>query len=165
MLAILKVREVRKNMDKVLETLQSFTPRLIEFGFDLFKAALIFIIGRLIIKFIIVISNRFFIKAIIDESVKKFLESLIKVILYLVLIIMICAQIGIQTTSLIALIGSAGLAIGLALQGSLSNFAGGVLILILKPFKVGDFIKEDTRGNEGRVSKIDLFQTPVKKFN
>ena len=94
-----------------------------------------------------------------EISVKKFLLSLARALLYFVLIIIICNQVGIDTTSFIALLGTAGLALGLALQGSLSNFAGGVLILLLRPFSVGDYIIDAVSGKEGTVEKIDLFYT------
>lgn len=79
--------------------------------------------------------------------------------MYIILIVIICGQVGIETTSIVAVISSAGLALGLAIQGSLSNLAGGVLILALKPFKVGDYIHDGSCGNEGTVNKIDLFYT------
>ena len=89
-----------------------------------------------------------------DAGVRQFVTPLVKYTLYVILIFMIMGLFGIATTSAVAVLGSAGVAIGLALQGSLSNFAGGVLILLLKPFVVGDYIIEDTNKNEGTVSEI-----------
>ena len=96
-----------------------------------------------------------------EVSVSKFLNSLIKVGLYIVLISVLLETVGIKTTSFVAVLGTASLAIGLSIQGSLSNFAGGVLILILKPFVVGDYIIESGSGKEGTVYKIDLFYTTL----
>lgn len=95
-----------------------------------------------------------------DPSLGKFLSSVIGVLLKVALLIMVATMVGIQTTSLVALVGAAGLAVGLALQGSLSNFAGGVLILIFKPFKIGDYI--EAQGYAGVVNAIQIFQTILK---
>lgn len=91
----------------------------------------------------------------------QFIDSLLKIVLYVLLIISIATNLGVDTASVAAVIASAGVAIGLALQGSLSNFAGGVLILLLKPFVVGDYIIEDTCKNEGTVKEIQLFYTKL----
>ena len=117
------------------------------------------IVGKIIIKFLLKICDRFFDRAGTEISVRKFLNSFIKAVLYIVLILVVCAQVGIETTSFIAVMGSAGLALGLSLQGSLSNFAGGILILLIKPFVVGDYIIDGGSGKEGKVSRIDLFYT------
>ncbi len=95
-----------------------------------------------------------------DPSLGKFLSSVIGVLLKVALLIMVATMVGIQTTSLVALVGAAGLAVGLALQGSLSNFAGGVLILMFKPYKVGDWI--DAQGYAGTVHEIQIFNTILK---
>ena len=107
------------------------------------------------------IVKKFFKRANIEISVQKFLISLIRAILYFILFIILCNQVGIQTTSFVALLSTASLTIGLALQGSFSNFAGGVLILLIKPFKVGDYIVDGSSGTEGTVQKIDLFYTMI----
>ncbi|GBE30766.1 MAG TPA: mechanosensitive ion channel [Bacteroidetes bacterium] len=95
-----------------------------------------------------------------DPSLGRFLASVIGVLLKLTLLVMVASMVGIQTTSLVALVGAAGLAVGLALQGTLANFAGGVLILMFKPFKVGDWI--DAQGYSGTVNEIQIFQTVLK---
>jgi small conductance mechanosensitive channel len=95
-----------------------------------------------------------------DPSLGKFLSSVVGVLLKLTLLIMVATMVGIQTTSLVALVGAAGLAVGLALQGSLANFAGGVLILMFKPFKVGDYV--EAQGYAGVVNEIQIFQTILK---
>lgn len=120
---------------------------------------LIWLIGKKVVKILLNLLNKAFTKAKMDESLTKFLLSLFKFCLYAVLIVMIIGALGIETTSLITLIGSLGLTIGLSLQGSLSNFAGGVLILLFKPFKVGDYIA--ACGCEGTVSVIDLLYTKL----
>ena len=96
-----------------------------------------------------------------DVGVIQFLDSLLKVIFYFVLIMLIASGFGVDTTSVMALVGSAGLTIGLAFQGSLSNFAGGVLILLIKPFKVGDYIIYIEDNLEGTVSEIQMFYTTL----
>ena len=95
----------------------------------------------------------------------QFLDSFIKVGLYIILGFMVAGGFGLDAASVVAVVGSAGVAVGLALQGSLSNFAGGVLILLLKPFKVGDYIKEDSQGNEGTVTEIQMFYTKLLTYD
>lgn len=97
----------------------------------------------------------------LEAGVISFLSSLIKYALYFVLVMIILGQFGVTTSSVVAVLGSAGVAIGLALQGSLANFAGGVLILLLKPFVVGDYIVEHGSGREGTVSEISIFYTKL----
>jgi small conductance mechanosensitive channel len=99
----------------------------------------------------------------VELSLQKFLISLISVLLKVMLFISVASMIGIATTSFVAIIGAAGLAVGLALQGSLANFAGGVLILLFKPFKVGDVI--ETQGYLGKVHEIRIFNTIMKTFD
>ena len=145
--------------NKLLETIEGYIPKIINFGIKLLIALVIFGVGKIIISFVLKFVKRIFGRSKIDVSVSKFLMSLSKAVLYLILIIIVCAQVGIDTTSFIAVLGSAGLALGLALQGSLSNFAGGVLILLLRPFSVGDYVVDEGTGKEGTVEKIDLFYT------
>ena len=120
-----------------------------------------FKIAKLILKII----KKAFDKSKLDYSVSGFLLSLIKILMYVVIIIMAAAMVGFQVTSLITILGTAGLAIGLALQGSLANFAGGVLILIMKPFKVGDYIIENDKNCEGTVESIDIFYTKLRTYD
>ena len=96
-----------------------------------------------------------------DLGVIQFIDSFIKMSLYVVLGFMIASSFGVDAASIVAVVGSAGVAIRLALQGSLSNLAGGVLILVLKPFRVGDFIVEDSKGNQGTVTEISMFYTKL----
>lgn len=148
-----------KEAGKFFETVEGYLPKVLEFGIKIVLAIVILIAGKVIIGFIMKFLNKIFEKGRMEISVKKFLLSLARALLYFVLIIIICNEVGIDTTSFIALLGTAGLALGLALQGSLSNFAGGVLILLLRPFSVGDYIIDEGSGKEGTVEKIDLFYT------
>lgn len=134
-----------------------FWPTAMDFLMDLVVALVILLVGKYLIKFVVKTVCKIMEKAGVERSVSGFIKSLLKIALYIVLVIVVAAVLGIPTASLIALLGSAGLAIGLALQGSLSNFAGGVLILLLRPFVVGDFI--DTPMGAGTVTGIDIFYT------
>lgn len=130
---------------------------VVDFGKKLLIVLLIFFIGRKLIKWLLKLTDRIFERTKMDLSVTIFLHNLLKIALEIVLVIIIADYMGLQTSSLVALVGSAGLALGLALQGSLSNLAGGVLLLILKPFRVGDYII--ACGNEGTVTGMDIFYT------
>lgn len=122
-------------------------------------AIVIYIIGRKLVKVCRKIVKRSLDRANIEESVSKFLGSLTSILLNAVLIVVIVTTLGVPASSFITILGSAGLAIGLSLQGSLSNFAGGVLILILKPFRVNDYIVSNDI--EGKVTAIDIFYTKL----
>ena len=136
-------------------------PEVIDFLVKLLIAVAVLLIGIRVIKFIRKIVRKTLAKTNLDEGLKQFLDHLLNVALYFFLIMIVLGKFGITASSVIAIIGSVGLSVGLALQGTLSNFAGGVLILLLKPFVVGDYIKEDTHGNEGFVSEIQLFYTKL----
>ena len=155
------LKETVEKANQFLDHLENMVPSMINFGINILIAIVIFGFGKILIQCLLKICNKFFDKANMEISVKKFLLSLIKTILFLILAITICGQLGIETTSFIAVIGSAGLALGLAFQGSLSNFAGGVLILLMKPFKVGDYISESGTGREGTVQQIDICHTTL----
>jgi small conductance mechanosensitive channel len=144
-----------KMWDKILE-------KAIAFGIKFACAILIFVIGTKIINIIRKLVRKALDRRDTEVGVKQFLDSFIKAALYVVLFCILAGFYGIQTASLMTILGSAGVAIALALQGSLSNFTGGVLILILKPFKVGDYIKEDNKNNEGFVQEITLFYTKLR---
>lgn len=122
-------------------------------------------IGIRVSKWILRLIRRSFEKSKLDPTVQSFLSSIIHVLLYVLVFITVVSIMGIQVTSFVTLLGTAGVTIGLALQGSLSNFAGGVLILILKPFVLGDYILEDTHKNEGTVISIDIFYTRLRTFD
>lgn len=122
------------------------------------SAIIILIVGLWVIRLITRLFRKIMSKNDLDISVKSFLEKLVLWGLRILLFIVVISQLGVQTSSFIAMIGAAGLAIGLALQGSLANFAGGVLILVFRPFKVGDYIASSD-GPEGTVLSIDIFHT------
>ncbi len=155
------LKETVEKANQFIDHLEDMIPSIINFGINVLIAIILFLIGKVLIKLVLKMCNKFFEKANMEISVKKFLISLIKTILYVILLITVCGQLGIETTSFIAVVGSAGLALGLAFQGSLSNFAGGVLILLLKPFKVGDYISESGSGREGTVQQIDICYTTL----
>ncbi|MGB3773978.1 MAG: mechanosensitive ion channel domain-containing protein [Leeuwenhoekiella sp.] len=136
--------------------------KVIDFLPNLIAAILMIVIGLWLIKLINRIVSKFFKKKEYDVTLEKFIEDLINWSLKIILFVLVITQLGVATTSLVAIIGAAGLAIGLALQGSLANFAGGVLILLLKPFKVGDFIS--AQGIDGTVKEISIFNTRMTTF-
>lgn len=155
-------KEVEENLDQLrpnvmLETMKGWLPGLISFGFKLLIALAIFFIGSRIIKLIGRILERSFKRMDMEVSVRKFLLSVINAFLYCLLVFIIAGQIGVNSASIVALLGSVSIAIGLAVQGSLANFAGGVLILLMKPFRVGDYII--SRDGEGTVRTIGLVYT------
>ncbi|SEP90508.1 small conductance mechanosensitive channel [Lachnospiraceae bacterium RM5] len=147
--------------NQFITEVKSFIPKLIDFGIKAVIALIIFIVGRFVIKFILKCIGRFFEKSKLDTGVRNFLNSFIKILLYIILLIIMLDTVGVKTTSFVAVLGTASLAIGLSLQGSLANFAGGVLILILKPFMIGDYIVVNSAGVEGTVNKIDIFYTTI----
>lgn len=151
--------DINQQANALVDYFTSHVNTFINFGINILIALVIFGIGKLLISLVLKMTNRFFIRTGTEEGVRKFLLSLFKTIMYVILIIIVCDRIGIETSSFIAVIGSAGLALGLSLQGSLANFAGGILILVIKPFVVGDYIIDGGSGKEGTVSKIDLFYT------
>ena len=129
----------------------------LEFGKKMLVALQLFWIGRNLIRDVMKFCNRIFERSRLDLGVITFLRNLINISLQVILIVIIADYLGLQTSSLVAVIGSAGLTLGLALQGSLANLAGGVLLLILKPFRVGDYIV--ACGSEGVVTGMDIFYT------
>lgn len=142
------------NFEKIyhilIERILEFTPRII-------SAFLIFIIGWYTIKFLKRLAQKYLEKKETDPTLVKFLLELVVALLKIILFISVVSKLGVETSTFVAILGAAGLAIGLALQGSLSNFAGGVLIIFLKPFKVGDFI--EAQGQMGSVKEILIFNT------
>lgn len=122
-------------------------------------ALVIYFIGKRLIRLLLKVLDRWMDRRSVELGVHKFTMSLAKVLLHIFLIVVVAGILGVGTSSIVAILGSAGLAIGLALQGSLANFAGGVLILLLKPFRVGDYIM--AAGVEGTVRSIDIFYTHI----
>lgn len=144
--------EVQKWIDKGIEFAS-------EYGIRIIGAIAIWIIGSWIIKKIMKATNKLMSVREYDESLKRFLLNLINWVLKILLILSILAKLGVETTSFAAILASVGLAIGLALQGSLGNFAGGVLLMIFKPIKIGDLI--EAQGEIGVVKDIEIFTTKL----
>lgn len=155
------LQEVAKNPGIIRTWLEGLVPDLLNFAFQVVIAILVYLIGSKLIKMITKMVNRSLEKSGTDEGVRQFVLPLIKYSLYIVLFFVILGLFGVATTSAVAVLGSAGVAVGLALQGSLSNLAGGVLILLLKPFRLGDYIIEDSNKNEGTVAEVSLFYTKL----
>ena len=135
--------------------------RALNLGIRIVMALIFFALGVQCIKLLRRIIKRSLERANADVGVSQFIDSFIKIGTYAILIMLLATSFGVDAASIIAVFGSAGVALGLALQGSLSNLAGGVLLLILKPFKVGDYIIEDTNKNEGTVTEIQIFYTKL----
>lgn len=154
-----------KEVSRFAQYIQDNIPTLIGFGIRVLLALAFFFIGRILIKWIRKIVRRSIERSSADKGVEQFVDSVLKFALYFLLIFSIASKFGVDTTSVAALIASGGVAIGLALQGSLSNFAGGVLILLLKPFEVGDYIIEDSNGKEGTVKEIQIFYTKLSTID
>lgn len=133
--------------------------KVLRFGVKILLAILTFTIGVWVIRIIRKMIHKTLLRLNADKGVAQFTESFIRIALYVVLIMIIATSFGVDTASVVAVLGSAGVAIGLALQGSLSNFAGGILILIIKPFVNGDYIV--ACGEEGTVTNIDMCYTKL----
>lgn len=159
------VEEFVQNPGVVKTYLDKYTPAIIGFLVQIIVAIIVLLVGIKIIKSVVKVIKKGFDRSHIDDGVGTFLTSLIKYALYFILVMAILSSFGIATGSVVAVLGSAGLTIGMALQGSLSNFAGGVLILLLKPFVLGDYIIDDTTGEEGTVSNISIFYTRLKTID
>lgn len=149
------------NEGAIRNFLDSLPEKALNLGIRILFAVIFFLIGVQLIKFVRRIVRKSMEKAGAEVGVTQFVDSFIKAALYVVLAFMLASSFGVDAASIVALLGSAGVAIGLAVQGSLSNLAGGVLILLLKPFKVGDYIIESIIGMEGTVSEIQIFYTKL----
>lgn len=149
-------------MDIFLDTLlANLANGVLNLGMRILIAVLVLFIGTKLIKFALKIFKKILEKSNADASISQFLCSLIKGAMYVLLVFIVASYCGVDAASIVALLGSAGVAIGLAVQGSLSNMAGGVLILLLKPFKLGDYII-DAAGNEGIVDEIHVIYTKLR---
>lgn len=141
----------------IIDNLGWLKDKVIEYGIALITAVAIIVIGFWLVKRIKKIMAKFFIKKDFDPSLETFLMSLTSIALRILVIITALSQLGIEMTSFVALLGAAGLAIGMAFSGTLSNLAGGVMILFFKPFKVGDYI--EAQGEIGHVKELQIFNT------
>ena len=155
-----KAKDFVENPGIIMNWLKGVLPNFFSFLIQLLIALVLFWIGKKIIKWIVKVASSAMERAKVDKSVANFLGQLIRYGLYFVLVFVLLGIFGVGTGSAVAILGSLGVTVGLALQGSLSNFAGGVLILILKPFGIGDYIV-DGSGKEGTVSSISIFYTTL----
>lgn len=158
-LEIADVTEVKEELSRLGKWMEDLFPRMMDFILQIALAFVVIIIGMKLIGWVRKLLKKSLERNNADTGLIQFLDSLVKYGLYILLALTILQRFGVQTTSIVAAIGSVGVAIGLALQGSLSNFAGGVIILLLKPFKVGDYIIQGSL--EGNVSEIQLFYTTL----
>ncbi len=150
-----ELNNYQKHIEQAIDWFWNMLPNLI-------LAIIILVVGLWVVGFLNRMVRKFFEKKDYDETLESFLQSFIKITLKVLLFVLVITQLGVKTSSLIALLGAAGLAVGLALQGSLANFAGGVLILVFKPFKVGDWIS--AQGLDGSVKQITIFSTKLNTF-
>jgi small conductance mechanosensitive channel len=151
-------------MNRIESYIEVFSDKIISGLPNFILAVVTLLAGIWLIKWFLGFIHRRFQRNTVDISLSEFLISIIRVVLYILLVISCASMIGIQTSSFVAVLGAGGLAVGLALQGSLSNFAGGVLILLFKPFKVGHFISS-ANNVSGTVLKIDILYTTLKAGN
>jgi len=152
-------------MEKFLESLpyDQIWSWALTFTKNMVLALIVYLIGRWLIKWLIKLSTKMMQRSKIDTTLYTFLNSIISVVLWFLLIIVIISILGIETSSFIALFASAGVAIGMALSGTLQNFAAGVMILLFKPYKVGDYI--EAQGYAGTVKAIQIFNTIVRTLD
>ncbi len=153
--------EATQEVSQMVQFFEDHIPDLVAFGIQVLLALVFFFVGSKVIKWIRKIVRKSFERANADAGVSQFVDSMLKFGLYALLIFIIATEFGVESSSVAALIASAGVAVGLALQGSLSNFAGGILILLLKPFAVGDYIIVTQEGIEGTVKEIQIFYTKL----
>ena len=150
-----ELTDYKEHVDKAVDWIWNALPNLL-------WAIIILVLGIYAIKIINRMLRKFFEKKDYDQALESFIESFANITLKILLFVLVITQLGVKTTSLVAILGAAGLAIGLALQGSLANFAGGVLILLFKPFKIGDWIS--AQGVDGAVKEITIFTTKLNTF-
>jgi small conductance mechanosensitive channel len=145
------------NFEEWLPAIQTFA---VQYGLLALKALAIFIVGRIVAGLLRKVADRVMKRSGMDDMLRKFVRNMIYAILMTFVIIAAIGALGIQTASLVAVIAAAGLAIGLALQGSLSNFAAGVLMIIFRPYKLGDLV--NVAGTEGFVEEVEIFTTVLR---
>ena len=161
--ASLSVQEAKENVEQSVglfkQTMDGMLKWLINKSGSVISAFIFIFIGMKLTGVLVKLAKRGFDRSKIDSSVAGFLLSIIRIVGYILVFITAATIVGFEVTSFVAILTTASMAIGLALQGALSNLAGGVLILLLKPFKVGDYIVENSKNNEGTVTSIDIFYT------
>ncbi len=146
-------------MNQIETALTSVITWCVNAGWNILGAIIIYIVGRFVIKFVMKLTRNILEKRKVEASVESFLISLVNITLTILLLVAVAARLGVETTSFAALLASAGVAIGMAMSGNLNNLAGGLIILLLKPFKVGDFI--EAQGQSGTVKAIQIFHTII----
>lgn len=146
------MEELNLNTDAILEQVILYAPKVL-------GAILILVVGLWVVKMVSKVIGKLIRNSVVDDSLEGFLISLISILLKIMVYISAIGMLGIEMTSFIAILGAAGLAVGMALSGTLQNFAGGVMILLFKPFKVGDYI--DAQGHSGSVKEIQIFVTQL----
>lgn len=146
-----------EGLDKLSLVTQQLIDSGIQVGGHILKAVIVFVVGRFLISMLKRLTSRLLDKRNVDVSIKTFVKSLVNILLTILLIISVVGALGVETTSFAALLASAGVAIGMALSGNLQNFAGGLVILLFKPYKVGDWI--ESQGVAGTVKEIQIFHT------
>ncbi len=151
------------NPNYIVQSLQEALPLLLKLLYQIGIVLLILLVGSKLISYFMGLFGKFLEKSPMDRGLRKFTISLVRAAAYVLLLLIAAQRIGINSTSIVAVLGSAGLAIGLALQGSLSNFAGGVLILVMKPFITGDYIVTDLA--EGKVHAIGLVYSTIITYD
>ena len=159
--SIPSVRQELKDMETLPfdELIDKFVSNLVTFAINLTIAIVVFYAGKFIITKLVRFIQKIMQKRQVDQSLATFLVSMVRIVLYFILIVTVIGILGIETSSFIALFASAGVAIGMALSGTLQNFAGGVLVLLLKPYRVGDYI--EAQGYAGTVTEIQIFSTII----
>lgn len=145
------------------DLLERLANSAVSFMINLAIALIVFYIGRFIIRKIYKVLTAIFSRRHVDKSLATFVLSLVNIVLYFILLVTVIGILGIETTSFLAIFASAGVAIGMALSGTLQNFAGGVLILLLKPYKIGDYI--EVQGYAGTVKEIQIFFTVITTYD
>lgn len=148
---------IQQGVDSAYSWLTSHSDLLIQYGVNIISAVLILFIGNIIVKWIAGGVSKALYKKNMDKTVVDFIHMIVRYALFIMVLIAALGRIGVQTASVVAVLGAAGLAVGLALQGSLSNFAAGVLIVVFRPFKSGDYV--EVAGVGGSVDSIQIFQT------
>lgn len=159
------VEDMEQQIGVLQRYLDELPDRIFSMGIRVMMAMVLFAVGTRVIAFIRNLMKRALEKFSASKEAVQFLDSCAKAVLYVVLIFMILQLFGLQATSIATVLGSVGVTVGLAVQGSLSNCIGGILILTLKPFKVGDFIIEDTYKNQGVVQEISIFYTKLMTYD
>lgn len=157
--------DVAEDMSMLEEYLQALMPKVVSFILQAVMALVVFWIATKVIKWLCKIFDKFLKVRNVDPSAIRFLVSLLRAVLYFFAVVTLAMQLGLKEASVVAALGSVGVGLGLALQGGMANLAGGVLILLLKPFELGDYIIESSHNLEGTVKKIDMFYTTLSTID